>query len=156
MVLFERTNGGTPLTMVGPEFVASAKRILDDVDMELRRIKSRNRRELGPLKIGVHASPSAGNMHATLVEYHRRFPDLDRRTVDGSQDRLLLCALSGNAVAIAIMIGHATACDGRMLPLWSDRVVVASPAADRRSPICSADARKPNARCRSRGERLSI
>jgi DNA-binding transcriptional LysR family regulator len=102
VVLFERTNGGTHLTMVGLEFIASAKRILDDVDTELRRIRSRSRGELGLLTIGVHASPSAGNMHATLVEYHRRFPDVDVRTVDGSHDRLL-CALAGNAVDVAIM-----------------------------------------------------
>jgi DNA-binding transcriptional LysR family regulator len=111
---------------VGLEFVASAKRILDDVDTELRRIKSRSRGELGLWAIGVHASPSAGHMHATLVEYHRRFPDVDLRTVDGSHDRLL-CALAGSAVDIAIMTGHATAWDDRMLPLWSERVIVSFP-----------------------------
>jgi DNA-binding transcriptional LysR family regulator len=124
--LFERTKGGTNLTTVGREFVASATRILDGVDTELRRIKSRSRGELGLSTIGVHASPSAGHMHATLVEFHRRFPDVDLRTVDGSQDRLL-CALAGNAVDIAIMTGHATAWDGRMLPLWSERVIVSFP-----------------------------
>jgi DNA-binding transcriptional LysR family regulator len=36
VVLFERTNGGTRLTMVGLEFIASAKRILDDVDPLIR------------------------------------------------------------------------------------------------------------------------
>lgn len=54
--LFERTNGGTHLTTVGLEFVTSAKRILNDVDTEFRRIKSRSRGELGLLTIGVHAS----------------------------------------------------------------------------------------------------
>jgi DNA-binding transcriptional LysR family regulator len=126
VVLFERTNGGTRLTTVGLEFVASAKRILDDVDTELQRLRSRSRGELGLLAIGVHASPSAGNMHTTLVEYHRRFPDVDVRTVDGSHERLL-CALAGNAVDVAIMTGQATAWDGRVLPLWSERVIVAFP-----------------------------
>ena len=46
VVLFERTKGGTNLTTVGREFVASAMRILDGVDTELRRIKSRSRGEL--------------------------------------------------------------------------------------------------------------
>ena len=126
VVLFERTNGGTRLTTVGLEFVSSAKRILDDVDTELRRLRSRSRGELGLLTIGVHASPSAGNMHATLVENHRRFPDVDVRTIDGSHDRLL-CALAGNAVDVAIMTGQATAWDGRMRPLWSERVIVVFP-----------------------------
>jgi DNA-binding transcriptional LysR family regulator len=126
VVLFERTKGGTNLTTVGREFVASATRILDGVETELRRIKSRSRGELGLLTIGVHASPSAGHMHATLVEFHRRFPDVDVRTVDGSQDRLL-CALAGNAVDIAIITGHATAWDDRTLPLWTERVIVSFP-----------------------------
>jgi DNA-binding transcriptional LysR family regulator len=115
------------------KFVASAKRILDDVDIELRRIKSRRRGELGLLTIGVQASPSAGHMHAMLVEYHRRFPDVDVRTVDGRQVRLL-CALAGNAalfstnpVDIAIMTVQATAWDRRLLPLWSERVIVSFP-----------------------------
>ena len=126
VVLFERTNGGTRLTTVGLEFIASAKRILDDVDIELQRLRSRSRGELGLLAIGVQASPSAGNMHTTLVGYSRRFPDVDVRTVDGSHE-WLLCALAGNAVDVAIMTGQATAWDGRMLPLWSERVIVSFP-----------------------------
>jgi DNA-binding transcriptional LysR family regulator len=65
-------------------------------------------------------------MHATLVKYHRRFPEMDVRTVDGSQDQLLR-ALAGNAVDIAIVTGHATSWNGRMLPLWSERVIVSFP-----------------------------
>ncbi len=94
VALFERTNGGTRLTTVGLEFVASAKRILDDVDTELQRLRSRSRGELGLLAIGVHASPSAGNMHTTLVEYHRRFPDVDvgeMRTAIPRWDRSWRC-----------------------------------------------------------------
>ena len=124
VVLFERTNGGTHLTTMGLEFIVSAQRILDEVDTELRRLKSRSRGELDLLTIGVHASPSAGNMRATLVEYHRRFPDVEVRTVDGSHDRLLR-ALAGNAVDIAIMTGQAAAWNDRMLPLWSERVIAA-------------------------------
>jgi DNA-binding transcriptional LysR family regulator len=53
VVLFERTNGGAHLATVGLEFIASAKRILDEVDTELRRIRSRSRGKLGLLTIGV-------------------------------------------------------------------------------------------------------
>jgi DNA-binding transcriptional LysR family regulator len=41
VVLFERTKGGTNLTTAGREFVASATRILDGVETELRRITGR-------------------------------------------------------------------------------------------------------------------
>ncbi len=124
VVLFERTNGGTRLTAMGLEFIVSAERILDEVDAELRRLKSRSGGELGLLTIGVHASPSAGNMHAMLVDYRRRYPDVEVRTVDGSHDRLLR-ALAGNAVDVAIMTGQAVGWNDRMLPLWGERVIAA-------------------------------
>jgi DNA-binding transcriptional LysR family regulator len=125
VVLFERTNGGTRLTTMGLEFIVSAERLLDEVDTELRRLKSRSGGELGLLTIGVHASPSAGNnMHATLVDYRRRYPDVEIRTVDGSHDRLLR-ALAGNAVDIAIMTGQAAGWNDRMLSLWGERVISA-------------------------------
>ena len=91
---------------MGLAFILSAERILDEVDAELRRLKSRNSGELGLLTIGVHASPSAGNMHATLVDYRRRYPDVEVRTVDGSHDRLMR-VLVGNAIDIAIITGQA-------------------------------------------------
>ena len=124
VVLFERTNGGTRLTTMGLEFIVRAERILDEVDAELRRLKSRSGCELGLLTIGVHASPSAGNMHAMLVDYRRRYPDVEVRTVDGSHDRLLR-ALAGNAVDVAIMTGQAVGWNDRMLPLWGERVIAA-------------------------------
>jgi len=124
--LFERTTGGTRPTIAGLEFIASARRILDEVDVEFRRLRTRSRGEMGLLTIGVHASPSAGNMHATLVEFHRRFADVEVHTVDGSHDRLLF-ALTSNGVDVAIMTGRASGWDDRTLPLWSERVIVALP-----------------------------
>jgi hypothetical protein len=41
-------------------------------------------------------------MHATLVEHHRRFPEVEVHTVDRSHDRPL-CALTDNVVDVAIM-----------------------------------------------------
>jgi hypothetical protein len=59
-------------------------------------------------------------MHATLVEYHRRFPDVDVHAVDGGHDRLL-CALAGNTIDVAIMTTCHPGWDDRALPLWSER-----------------------------------
>lgn len=75
--LFERTNGGTRLTIAGQEFLETARRVVEETDAALQRLKSRSRGENGRLTIGVYASPAAGNMQATLVEYHHRFPDVD-------------------------------------------------------------------------------
>jgi DNA-binding transcriptional LysR family regulator len=84
--LFERTNGGTRLTVAGREFLANAHQILADTDTALRRLQTRSRGENGQLSIGVYTSLSTGNMFATMVEHHRRYPDVEICAVDGSHE----------------------------------------------------------------------
>jgi DNA-binding transcriptional LysR family regulator len=125
-ILFERTNGGTHLTAAGLEFVQFASRILEDAETALRNVRSRSQGEKGKLTLGVYASFAAGNTYATLADYHRRFPEVDVHTVDGSQARLI-CALTRNAVDVAIMTNFRGGWDDRALPLWTERVIVALP-----------------------------
>jgi DNA-binding transcriptional LysR family regulator len=124
--LFERTNGGTHLTVAGLEFIEFARRILEDTETALRNLQSRSRGEAGRLTIGVYASLATGNMRATLAEYHRRFPDVDVQTMDGYHGRLI-GALGRSAVDIAIMTKSQQAWNDRSLPLWTERVIVALP-----------------------------
>jgi DNA-binding transcriptional LysR family regulator len=134
--LFERTNGGTHLTVAGLEFIEFASRILEDTETALRNLQSRSRGENGRLAIGVYASLATGNMRATLAEYHRRFPDVDVHTMDGSHGRLI-GALGRGAVDVAIMTKSQEAWDDRSLSLWTERVVVALPE---RHPLAECDA----------------
>ena len=110
--LFGRTNGGPRPTIAGQEFLETARRLIEETDAVLQRLRTRSRGENGRLTLGVYASPAAGNMHATLVEHHRRFPDIDVHTADGAHDRSV-CALAGNTIDVAIM----TLCH----PGWDDR-----------------------------------
>lgn len=77
--LFQRTNGGTQPTIEGLEFLDAARRIIDDTETITARLKTRSRGESGRLTIGIHASLSAGNLRATLIEYRRRFPNVETR-----------------------------------------------------------------------------
>lgn len=122
--LFERTNGGTHPTLAGNDFLASAQRILAETNASVRRLRTRACGENGRLTIGVYASLSTGNMFATLVEYRRRFPDVEVLTVDGSHDQLL-CALANGTVDIAVMTASRSGWDDRALQLWSERVILA-------------------------------
>jgi DNA-binding transcriptional LysR family regulator len=122
--LFERTNGGTRPTIAGREFLASARHILAETDAALRKLKTRSRGENGLLAIGIYASLSTGNMFATLLEHRRSFPEVEVHTLDGSHDQLL-CALTNNAVDIAITTSSRSGWGDRILPLWSERVIVA-------------------------------
>lgn len=125
-VLFERTNGGTKPTKAGREFLETARRIVEETDAALVRLKARCRGDSGQLTIGVYASFSTGNLRATLMEHRRRFPDVETYTVDGARDRLL-SELSANAIDVAIMSACSPCWDDRTLPLWSERVIVALP-----------------------------
>jgi DNA-binding transcriptional LysR family regulator len=101
-----------------------ARHILEDTEMALRNLRSRSRGENGKLTIEVYASLATGNMHATLADYHRRFPEIDVHTVDGSHSRLI-SALGRNAVDVAIMTNYRSGWDDRALSLWTERVIVA-------------------------------
>ncbi len=134
--LFERTNGGTRPTIAGLEFFELARRILEDTDTALRTLKARSRGEHGRLTIGIYASLATGNMRATLADYHRRFPEVDVHTLDGSHHHLV-SALARGAVDVAIMTNSRSSWEGRVLSLWTERIIVALPE---RHPLAERDA----------------
>lgn len=125
-VLFERTNGGTRPTTAGQEFLETARRIIDEMDVAFSRLKTRHRGESGRLTIGVHASLSTGNLRATLIEHRRRFPDVEIHAVDGPS-RHLISDLAADAIDIAIIMTGSASWDDSSLPLWSERVIIALP-----------------------------
>ncbi|WP_315836173.1 LysR family transcriptional regulator [Bradyrhizobium prioriisuperbiae] len=125
-VLFERTNGGTRPTLEGQEFLEAAARIVEEIETIKGRLRARSRGESGSLTVGIHASLSAGNLRATLVEHRRRFPNMEVHLVDGSSDHLL-SDLASSAIDVAFIAGSKTLWDGKSLPVWSERVVVALP-----------------------------
>lgn len=124
--LFERTNGGTKPTLLGREFLDSIARILDEIDCVLRRMKSLSRAGSGRLKIGLCSSLSAGNLRATLAEYRRRFEGVEIHAVEGAKDRLL-GELAVEAIDVAILSACNSGWGDGMLPLWSERAIIALP-----------------------------
>lgn len=134
--LFQRTNGGTHLTLAGRDFLASAQLILEEADTAVRKLRTRTRGESGRLTIGVYASPSTGNMFATLVEHRLQSPEVEVLTVDGSHDQLV-SALASSAVDIAVMTTSRAGWGDGVLPLWSERVIIALHA---QHPLLKADA----------------
>jgi len=118
--VFERTNGGTNPTLAGREFLEDARRILDEIDGIITRLKKRARGESGRLTIGVHASLSAGNLRATLIEHRRRYPDVETHFVDGSSDRLIADLVSSN-IDIAFVAEGNVQWDDKLLRVRSKR-----------------------------------
>ena len=126
VVLFERTNGGTIPTIIGLEFLETARRIVEETDAAFARLKAMSDGKTGRLTIGVYVSLATGNLRATLAEYHRRFPEVDVHTVDGAHDRLFSDLIT-STVDVAIMTSSYPGWDDRQLPLWSERVIAALP-----------------------------
>ncbi|WP_338829740.1 LysR family transcriptional regulator [Bradyrhizobium sp. 27S5] len=133
--LFERTNGGTRPTVIGQEFLEAARRIVDETEAITARLKTRSRGESGRLTIGVHASLSAGNLRATLVEHRRSFPSVEINLVDGSSDHLI-SDLASSAIDIAFVAEGNSRWDDKSLSVWSERVIVALPDDH---PLCGRD-----------------
>ena len=124
--LFERTNGGTRPTVAGQEFLDAARRIVEETETITTRLKTRSRGESGRLTIGIHASLSAGNLRATLLEHRHRLPDVETHFVDGSSDHLI-SDLADSAIDVAFVAEDNSRWNDRSLWVWSERVVVALP-----------------------------
>jgi DNA-binding transcriptional LysR family regulator len=117
---------GTRPTIAGQEFLDAARRIIEDTESMIARLKTSSRGQSGRLTIGVHASLSAGNLRATLVEYRRRFPSVDIHLVDGSSEHLI-SDLSSSALDVAFVAEGQSKWNGRLLDVWSERLVLALP-----------------------------
>lgn len=124
--LFERSNGGTHPTLIGREFLSIAQRVIEETAAALTRFKAISNGQAGRLTIGIYVSLATGNLRATLMEYHRRLPNVDIHTVDGTHDRLL-CNIISSTVDVAIMTTYYPDWDDHKLPLWSERVIAALP-----------------------------
>lgn len=124
--LFERTNGGTRPTIEGQEFLDGARRIVEETEAIITRLRTHSCGESGRLTIGVHASLSAGNLRATLIDHRRRFPDVETYLVDGSSDHLI-SDLASSAIDVAFVAEANPRWEDKSLSVWSERVIVALP-----------------------------
>lgn len=133
VVLFERTNGGVRPTLAGRGFVNGVRRVLDELQIVVDGAKAVGRGEAGHLTIGFYTSLSAGNLRASLVEFGRRFPEVEISTVEGSRSRLFDGIQTGT-VDIAIVTGEPASDSSSSMVLWSERIIVVLPEGHPLSP----------------------
>jgi DNA-binding transcriptional LysR family regulator len=82
------------------------------------------RGEAGRLSVGFYTSISAGNLRATLVDYKRRFSQIDVCLKESSRMRLVT-ALRNGALDIAIVTGGLPLQGTQSMSLWSERILLA-------------------------------
>jgi DNA-binding transcriptional LysR family regulator len=124
--LFDRSSGGVQATAAGNDFLRSARSILVQMDTLVAAAHSNGRGEAGRLAVGFYTSLSTGNLRATLMDFRRRYPEVDLSMVERSRPDLVV-ALRNGILDIAIIAGEIPATEGEVLPLWSERILVALP-----------------------------
>jgi len=82
--------------------------------------------QVGRLTIGFYASISAGNLRATLIDYRRRFPEVEIHLVQDLRQRLLARVENGS-IDLAIVTGDPNHQRSATMALWSERILVALP-----------------------------
>jgi len=96
------------------------------MDALVTAVQSTGSGKSGRLAIGFFTSLSAGNLRATLIEFRRRFTQIELAMVESSRMRLI-AALRNSGIDIAIATGDAPILDSNTMPLWSERVMVTLP-----------------------------
>jgi len=130
MTVFERSSGGVRATQAGRDFLRMARSILEQMDTLLASAHSTGRGEAGRLAIGFYTSLSAGNLRATLVDYAKRFPQIEIGMMERSRTRLAT-ALRNGAIDVAIVTGGTLLIDNEIISLWNERVLLALPEGHR-------------------------
>jgi len=134
MTIFERSSGGVRATTAGRHFLRTARSILEQMDSLVNSTHHTGRGEAGRLSVGFYTSISAGNLRATLVDYKRRFSQIDVCLKESSRVRLVT-ALRNGALDIAIVTSELPLLADQGMPLWSERILLAllegHPLADR-------------------------
>jgi DNA-binding transcriptional LysR family regulator len=126
MIVFERSRGGVRATNAGRDFLRMARSILEQMDMLVTSARSAGRGEAGRLAIGFYTSLSAGNLRATLVDFTKRFPQIEVGMMEKSRTRLAT-ALRNGAIDVAIVTGGIPLIDSKTISLWNERILIALP-----------------------------
>jgi DNA-binding transcriptional LysR family regulator len=124
--IFERRSGGAYLTCAGAEFVATIRRVLQEIDTAISVAGVAGLGATGRVTVGWYASLSSGELRATLVDYLGRYPAVTIRVVEGSRSRLI-ASLKNKEIDIAIVAGKIDRMIGDAMSLWSERIMVAVP-----------------------------
>ena len=130
LIVFERSSGGVRTTQAGRDFLRMARSILEQMDTLMASAHSASRGEVGRLAIGFYTSLSAGYLRAMLVDYAKRFPQIQVRMIESSRTRLTT-ALRNGAIDVAIVTGQTPLLDSQIMSLWTERIVVALPEVHR-------------------------
>lgn len=124
--LLVRSSGGAKPTLAGVRVLQVARAILEQVDVLVAIGKTNGRGEAGALSVGFCTSMSAGNLRATLIDFRKRFPEIELKTVE-RQRAQLENALKSGTLDVIVVTGNTSSTGTNLLKLWSERILVSLP-----------------------------
>ena len=131
VLLFDRLKTGARLTPAGEEFVADARRLLEDFDNLVERTKARAAGRNGRVVVGFYKSLSAGGFRTALAHFRERHPQVAVELVEAPFIELTAGLLSG-ALDVALIVGDTGKCEiFESVALWPEDLVVALPESHR-------------------------
>jgi DNA-binding transcriptional LysR family regulator len=72
--LFDRSTAGARLTPMGEEFMVSARRIVEDIELLTQRAKANGSGKRGRVVVGSYKSLSSGGLRAALRIFREQYP----------------------------------------------------------------------------------
>ncbi|MBA3677955.1 MAG: LysR family transcriptional regulator [Sphingosinicella sp.] len=128
MPIFNRSRAGVSMTMAGSAFISGAKPMVDSADKLVAMMRAAGQGRAGGLILGHNSSISAGNLRATMMGWHDEHPGVEVECVEADRS-VLLARLDTGEIDVVILMGAASHDGYRCEPLWSERMLVALPAA---------------------------
>jgi len=128
MPIFERSRAGVTTTSAGSAFLRGAKSMVATADKLVAMMRAAGQGRAGGLRLGHNCSVSAGNLRATMMSWRDAHPDVEVECVEADR-RVLVAGLDTGAIDIAILMGTAIHDGFRCQALWSERMLIALPAA---------------------------
>jgi DNA-binding transcriptional LysR family regulator len=126
ITLFERSTRGAIPTKAAADFLATARRIVGEIDGLQSTAHAVRCGESGKLAVGFATSLSTGNLRRIISDFLERVPEVEFKAVEASSAHLRqrLERQEIDVVIVAANIGG----DGILRrPLWGERIMVAMP-----------------------------
>ncbi|MEM7693226.1 MAG: LysR substrate-binding domain-containing protein [Pseudomonadota bacterium] len=122
--LFERSVRGMTLTFAGRQFLRTARRIVEDLDLAFARADRVAEAKLGALTLGFYTSLSGGPLRETLKLFRSESPDVTVELHEGSPPDLLEL-LREQRIDLAVTVLDVSNEEFDTQKIWDEELVVA-------------------------------
>jgi DNA-binding transcriptional LysR family regulator len=121
--LFERSAKGVKPTPGGQRMLRLANGILEQIDTLIGSASAIGPGSGGHISIGLCRPTVGGNLHAALLEFSSRFPQVDLEIIERPKDGLLRCLHNGTADLI-VAPRKTELAETLSHPLWTDQILI--------------------------------